>query len=70
MNKTALRAKMIINNDTGITLSKALSISDTTLSAKMNGKAEFTRGEILKIKIRYNLSAEEVDKIFFNLQVT
>lgn len=70
MNKSALRAKMIINNDTGITLAKALDISETTLSAKMNGKAEFTRNEIAKIKLRYNLSAEEIDDIFFNYKVT
>lgn len=66
MDKTALRAKMIINNDTGITLAKSLGISETTLSAKLNGKAEFTRGEIEKIKLRYKLSAEEIDNIFFN----
>ena len=70
MNKSALRAKMIINNDTGITLSKALGISDTTLSSKINGKAEFTQGEIVKIKQRYKLNAEDVDCIFFNHEVT
>ena len=70
MNKTALRIKMIENGDTGITLSKALGISETTLSAKINGKAEFTRSEIVKIKIRYKLTPEEVDNIFFNLKVT
>ena len=37
MNKTALRIKMLANNDTGITLSKALNMSETTLSAKING---------------------------------
>lgn len=66
MNKTELRAKMIINNDTGIILSKALNISETTLSAKINGKAEFTRSEIAKIKERYKLTAEDIDDIFFN----
>ena len=66
MDKLALKAKMIINNDKGITLAKSLGISETTLSAKLNGKAEFTRGEIKKIKLRYGLSAEEIDDIFFN----
>lgn len=70
MNKTALRVKMLENNDTGITLSKFLDISKTTLSAKINGKAEFTRSEIAKIKSRYNLTADEVDNIFFNIKVT
>lgn len=66
MDKTALKAKMIINDDTGIELSKALNISETTLSAKLNGKSEFTRSEIAKIKTRYKLTATEVDNIFFN----
>lgn len=66
MNKLALKAKMIINDDTGITLAKALDISETTLSAKLNGKAEFIRSEIAKIKERYDLTAEEIDDIFFN----
>lgn len=70
MDKSALKAKMIINNDTGMELSKALDISETTLSAKLNGKSEFTRSEIAKIKVRYRLSATEVDDIFFNYQVT
>lgn len=70
MDKSALKAKMIINNDTGMELSKALGISETTLSAKLNGKSEFTRSEIAKIKARYRLSATEVDDIFFNYQVT
>lgn len=66
MNKSELKAKMIINNDTGIILAKALGISETTLSAKLNGKAEFTRSEMEKIKLRYRLSADEIDSIFFN----
>lgn len=65
MNKSALRAKMVMNDDTGITLSKALGISETTLSSKINGKAEFTRNEIAKIKERYKLNAEDIDEIFF-----
>lgn len=66
MNKSALKARMVINDDTGISLSKALNISETTLSAKLNEKTEFTRSEIAKIKSRYKLSAEDIDNIFFN----
>ncbi len=65
LNVLALKAKMIINEDTGITLSKALDISNTTLYAKLNGKSEFTKGEIVKIKSRYNLAPREIDDIFF-----
>lgn len=70
MDKSALKSKMILNEDTGISLAEYLEISDTTLSAKINGKAEFTRKEIAKIKKRYKLSAEEIDNIFFNISVT
>ena len=70
MNKKALKAKMIINNDKGITLAKALDISESTLSSKLNGKAEFTRCEIAIIKERYKLTAEEIDNIFFKQEVT
>lgn len=70
MDKSALKSKMVLYNDTGITLAKILNISETTFSSKLNGKAEFTRSEIAKIKERYNLSAEEIDYIFFNQQVT
>ena len=66
MNKSALKARMVINDDTGISLSKALNISETTLSDKLNEKTEFTRSEIAKIKSRYKLSAEDIDNIFFN----
>lgn len=66
MNKSELKSRMIINGDTGQILSKVLEISETTLSAKLNGKAEFTQSEIAKIKLRYNLKPEEVDSIFFN----
>ena len=52
MDKFALKSKMALNNDTGISLSEYLDISDSTLSAKINGKAEFTRKEICKIKKR------------------
>ena len=65
MDRSALKSKMALNNDTGITLAGFLNITDTTLSAKINGKAEFTRKEIALIKGRYSLSAEEVDAIFF-----
>ena len=67
MNKSALKAKMVINNDIGLTLAEALGITESTLSSKLNEKTEFTRSEIAKIKERYNLSAEDIDKIFFNL---
>lgn len=70
MRKNLLQAKMKIYNDTGETLAEYLGINKSTLSAKMNGHKDFTQGEIRKIKIRYNLTAEEVDSIFFADEVS
>ncbi len=67
MNKRILQAEMRLNGDTGKTLSDYLGVAQSTLSAKINETkgAEFTQGEISKIKARYALSADRVDEIFF-----
>ncbi len=72
MNTIALKIIMIKNGDNGLTLSRYLGISRSTLSAKMskNSKSEFTQNEILKIKKKYNLTAYEVDEIFFDSVVS
>lgn len=58
---------MRLYNETGENLSKVVGISRSTLSLKMNGKSsEFTLSEIKKIKNHYNLTAEQVEEIFFN----
>ena len=48
-------------------LAKYIDISPQRFSAKINEKdgAEFTKGEIGRIKKKYNLSAKRVDEIFF-----
>jgi len=72
MDIKKLKAKMAYFGDTGLNLAQYLSISRTTLSCKMNetNGAEFTQGEIQKIKEKYNLTPEEVDEIFFGKQVS
>ena len=72
MNKKLLEAKMKLFGDIGSTLAMYIGIARTTLSNKMNetNGAEFTQGEIAKIKERYNLTAEEVDEIFFTTKVS
>ena len=70
MNTNKLRAKMALYGDTGGTLAKALGLSPQWFSRKLNEKnAEFTQGEIQAIKDRYNLTAEEVDEIFFDIKI-
>ena len=67
LNKKLLRSIMILHDDNNDLLAAALGITPQRLSAKMNetGGAEFTQGEIRIIKKRYNLTAEQIDAIFF-----
>ena len=68
MNKALLRAEMIKHGDTQETLAKAMGVSLSRLNAKINSdSAEFRQTEIIFIKDRYNLSAADVDSIFFNV---
>ncbi len=63
--KHRLKEQMDKNNDSQEELAKYLNITYQTLSKKLNGHVEFTRCEIKKIKTRYNLTAQQVDYIFF-----
>lgn len=66
MNKRLLESKMKLFGDSNTTLAKHLGITPQSLSAKKTGnKSGFKQVEIVKIKEKYNLSAEEVDDIFF-----
>lgn len=64
--KNKLKGIIMYHDDTAGNLAKAMNLSQTSLSYKINGKVEFTRREIMIIKERYNLSAEEIDDIFFD----
>ena len=72
MNKNELVSKMKKFGDRNEDLAKYIGISPQRFSAKLNGTggADFTRSEIQKIKERYNLTAEEVDIIFFTQTVS
>lgn len=72
LNKQKLESVMKLHNDNGQTLAQYLGIARPTFSNKLNETrgAEFTQGEIRLIKERYNLSAEEVDMIFFDQKVS
>lgn len=65
MNKKLLKSEMVLFGDNCETLSKAMDMSNVTLSRKMNGTSEFTRKEISFIKERYELSADSLVSIFF-----
>lgn len=71
MNKPLFRSFMVKFRDTQETLADAMGISLSRLNAKINSNgAEFTQKEIAFIKLRYNLSASEVDAIFFANELT
>ena len=68
LNKNLLKSVMVLHDDTQERLAEYLNISSGTLSLKINetNGAEFTQGEIKKIIERYDLTAEDTEKIFFN----
>lgn len=67
MNKNKLESQMKLFGDSAGDLSKYIGISRATFSYKINEKnSEFTQSEIAKIKEKYNLTAEQVDDIFFD----
>ncbi len=72
MNKLKLESVMRLHGDTGTSLAKFLKMSRTTFSAKINETkgAEFTQGEIAKIRSKYNLSPSDVIEIFFEEKVS
>lgn len=66
MNKALLRSIMALYGDTNKDLADYLCISEQSLSNKINeNDTEFKQGEIKRIKYRYNLTADQVDLIFF-----
>lgn len=66
MNKDLLRSIMVLYGDTNKTLAAYLGISEQSVSNKINENGtEFKKGEIAKIKERYNLTCDQVDRIFF-----
>lgn len=67
MNPMLLRSIMVLHGDTNRDLAEALGITEQSVSSKINERGtEFKQGEIMKIKERYSLSADQVEAIFFN----
>lgn len=72
MNKLKLESIMKLKGHTGQYVADKLGISRSTFSAKLNEKngAEFTQGEITKLKNEYELTPQEIDEIFFKEKVS
>ena len=67
MNSDLLKGKIRENGDTQEKLAVAIGISCSNLSDKINGKSSFRQNEIILIKERYSLTADDVDRIFFSM---
>lgn len=67
VNKNMFVSKMKLFGDTQETLATALGISLSRLNAKINETdgAEFRQSEICFFRLRWHLTPEEVDQIFF-----
>lgn len=65
MRNNELKAKMAQFGDRQEDLAAALGRTPGTLSDKINGKFNFTQEEIETIALRYKLTAEDIQRIFF-----
>lgn len=70
LDKNALRSIMVANGDTQATLAADMGISLSNLNAKINEYRglQFSQFEIDFIRRRYDLSAGDVVRIFFDHQ--
>lgn len=66
MNQMKLKAKLVELKKTYEECAKALNISETSFSNKMNGKTAFKLNEIKILSNFLNLTREEIDVIFLN----
>lgn len=67
-NKNELRSVMARHGETATDLANALGTSYSNLSKKMNAISDWTVTQVYQLKRHYNLSAEDIDRIFFNLE--
>lgn len=66
MNKELLKSVMVLFGDTNASLAEYLGISEQSFCNKINENGtEFRKREITKIKNRYGLDSDMVDRIFF-----
>lgn len=67
MNKQKMRLIFLMqkNGDRSQELARAIGVSRSCFSAKINGKSNFNQREIRMIKERYSLSPEDLCLTFF-----
>jgi len=68
MNSNKLKAVLKENGDRQADLAAYLHMELSTLNQKINGNGtDFRQTEMLAIKRKYNLSADDMDAIFFDV---
>lgn len=65
MKQERLKGKMVEHSLRDQDMAKLLGIDSSTFYRKKNGVTEFTREEIKIMKNLLNLTADEIDSIFF-----
>lgn len=64
-DRNKFRGKVVSEGLTIADVAGQLNINPTTLHRKISGESEFTRKEIQQLRSILNMSAEEIDAIFF-----
>ena len=64
-DRNKFRGKVVSEGLTIADVAGRLNINPTTLHRKISGESEFTRKEIQQLRAILNMSAEEIDAIFF-----
>ena len=65
VNERLLKSKMLLYGDTQSSLAKYLGVAYPTLNRKIKGTGDFLQSEIKSIALRYELTPEEIELIFF-----
>lgn len=70
MKAGILRGMMAERGETQAELAAGIGISLSRFNAKLNGKADFTLGEVQAISRRYALTPDQTVAIFFDKEVS
>lgn len=70
MNQTEFKVAQIRAGLTKEDIAKILGLNSVTVYRKINGESEFTLSELRTLKRIFGLSNDDVDRIFFNDELT
>lgn len=70
IDRKLFESQMKLHGDTIDSLQAVLDISASSISKKKNGRSQWVQKEIAALKYHWSLTADEVDKIFFNQNVS